>query len=777
MSPNVLRTPSGLSFFLSLSLGWLILFATAHAQEPARPSNNVHPITLSQLDTQYPLESLIHSSGFIPAPEKLKLENAPESPPDGRHFGLSPDFKQHKRYWLYTQVTNDTKNENWMLHVSNFSNVQPQVLVRNVHGQQLKSLFKPEDRLSTDINTTGRATAVTLQPGDSYQIIVELDARFVAIQPYIGLMSLEHYRLWTAQMDYTFKLAIGVVVGLVLVGLACWLLTSESVFLWAALSSLLLLAYYLAHSSLPAIFWQSNYERTVFFWILVSSTLIAHLKFAAAFLRIKRSSKGWYFLFLGAGTLTLLVGITTAIVPIQTSASLVSINYFVVFAVIIGSVIAKIRSEGRYYIVYLLGWLIPLLSVAHVVLAMYLPQEQVEEITPSYKIIIVLYGLILHMFLHAIALILMVRKMRVEKLKTEFVSQAKSRFIAQSSHDLSQPLNAMSLFLEHLKPHVRGLDGKKIFYRLENTHRQMSESFKSILDLSKLESGGIKPAVKPVSISEIFSRLQHEYWLPAAEKNVRLTFRPSSVKVVSDPVLLERMLRNLVSNAVKYTAEGRVLVGCRRQGKNVRIEVWDTGCGVDEEAQKHIFDIYHRSARDPELIEGSGIGLSIVRHLSELLHHPVAIESLPGRGSRFTITLRRLEAGHQSGYEAGTHSRAPVVALVMGTGKLRDDVVQRLHQWGCSLKPFDSLEAVCESGEEATLLLCESASLERTALSPDALCMLARKSLAGCVCNADTPLPENWVALSSGLLPSQLRALLNVAARQRPSETGASSHA
>ncbi|ROT98200.1 hypothetical protein EB809_15335 [Marinobacter sp. R17] len=733
------------------------------------------PLKLSQLDAQYPLESLKHSPGFIPAPTGQRLENAPERSPDAHPFGLTPDFRQHHRYWLYTRVTNLTENDQWMLHISNFGNVQPRVLIRGPHSQEYRT-FDEQGRTkdTTSTNTTGRAIPLTLSPGESYQIIIELEAGFVAIQPYIGLMSLGHYKLWTAQMDYAFKLAIGIALGLALVGLTCWLLTLGNVFLWAALSSLLLLVYYLWHSGAPALFWPSNHERTNIYWILLASTLITQLLFAAGFLRIKRTSAGWYPFFVGAGVITLLMCVANMFVSARTNVILISVNYAVVWIVIIASGIAKVRTEGRYYIIYLLGWIVPMLSVAHVLLSIHSSQQPTEEIGPSYRSILVLYGLVLHMFLHTIALILRIKKMGEEKLKTEFISQAKSRFIAQSSHDLNQPLHSMSLFLDHLKPHVQGLDGQKIFVRLKNTHRQMRDSFKAIMDLSKLEAGGIQPQFKPIHLADLFSRLQHEYGVHAAEKGLRLTFHDCSLTAFSDPLLLERMLRNLISNAIKYTASGRVVVGCRRRGSRIDIQVLDTGSGIELAAHEHIFDIYQRSATVSEQSEGSGIGLSIVRHISELLDHPVTIRSEPGRGSCFTISIPRLTERSPRQTTTTFPEDNPIVALVFQDRTLQDALSERFRKWHCPVQTFGSIEAAQSANPAPSVLLCDPPRLSEAALSQEALRQFAQGTVAACTSKPDTALPGAWIALTPVIRPSQLRALLNIAVRRRQARlTGA----
>lgn len=752
----------------------LMVFSPTQAKSPASPMqvvNGFSPIELTRPDTPYPLASLNHSSGFVSMPEGLALENAPDLPPQSQTFGLTPDFGQHDRYWLYTRIVNNTENSDWVLHISNFGFQQPRVLFRGSDGQVVQTFRNSDYPGSTDINTIGRAVDVKLRMGESYLMVVELKARFVTWYPYMALISDHQYEIWKTQMDYAFKIAIGIILGLILLGFICWLLTAEIAFFWASLSSLLMLFYYLEHSSIPAILWQSTYEKTALFWVLMSSTLFSQLAFAASFLQVNRNSGRWYHAFAAAALITVVISIASTVVSFRTNMLLYAFNYAIAWLVILSSGVAKVRTEGRYYTIYILGWLPLVLSMLQVIVTTQGPQGSPQEVTVSYKMIHVLYVQILHMLVHAVALILRIRALREEKLKMEYLSQAKSRFIAQSSHDLSQPLNSMSIFLDYLKPHVHGLDGRKIFERLKNTHRQMSDSFKSIMDLSKLESGGIKPELKPVSLADLFSRLQHEYRMLATDKCILLTFHPCSLQVFSDPALLERMLRNLVSNAIKYTDTGRVVVGCRRRGQNVVIQVLDTGCGMDKEDQKHIFDIYHRSVRNPAQADGSGIGLSIVRHISELLNHPVDMMSIPGRGSCFTICAPRL--GHVSPNQQEPlklDESQPVVALVFQDNELRDAIVERLQKWCCPVLTFSSVKAACQTGASPSVLLCEYPSLRSASLSSKEAGVLAQETVAACVCDPDTPLPDNWIPLSTAVLPSQLRALLNVAVRRRQAQ-------
>ena len=257
------------ALFLTLVLFFLVstVQASIEGSFPQAVSHDT-PVNLSQADSRYALVSLNYSNGFIAAPDDLILDQATTFITPTQSDGLTPDFTRHKRYWLYTEVVNHTDTADWVLHVSNFGYEKVKVLLRSDDGQHLQTFQNTGFVSGTDINTIGRAINLKLQPGKPYLLIIELKASNVVWSPYIALMSAPHYQKWKAKMDYAFKLSVGIIIGLILLAFICWLMMAENVFFWAGVSSLLMLCYYLEHSSVPAIFWQSSYERTFLFWLL-----------------------------------------------------------------------------------------------------------------------------------------------------------------------------------------------------------------------------------------------------------------------------------------------------------------------------------------------------------------------------------------------------------------------------------------------------------------------------------------------------------------------------
>jgi two-component system CheB/CheR fusion protein len=220
----------------------------------------------------------------------------------------------------------------------------------------------------------------------------------------------------------------------------------------------------------------------------------------------------------------------------------------------------------------------------------------------------------------------------------EQANRAKSHFLAAVSHDLRQPLQTLTFLLGSLRPEVSN-EGLSLFERAQDTLATMSNMLNALLDINQLESGNIVPEPVDFPIDDLLGRLDSEYGLHARAQGLDWRTVRSRISVHSDPRLLEGMLRNLLSNAIRYTERGGVLLGCRRRGENVSIEVWDTGIGIADQDIPNIFGEYQRVAA-PE--EGAlGLGLAIVARLSELLGHPISVRSRLRRGSVFAIEVPR----------------------------------------------------------------------------------------------------------------------------------------
>ena len=261
---------------------------------------------------------------------------------------------------------------------------------------------------------------------------------------------------------------------------------------------------------------------------------------------------------------------------------------------------------------------------------------------------------------------------------SERATRAKTRFLASASHDLRQPMQAMALLNSLIAKHKRSGEGARLTALLDQTLSSMTAMLDSMLDVNRIESGVVRPVIRPVEIAPLMQRLVDEFAAQCELKRLKLRFVPSKAWVQTDPQLLEQILRNLLANALKYTLEGGILLGCRRRGTSLTIQVYDTGIGVPKSEVATIFDAYHQGSQVKSLSgHGLGLGLSIVQRLAELMEHPVAVRSTPAKGSVFMVTLPIVDPAPETAIapppdappDAPMHG---VILLVEDEGPLRE---------------------------------------------------------------------------------------------------------
>lgn len=231
-------------------------------------------------------------------------------------------------------------------------------------------------------------------------------------------------------------------------------------------------------------------------------------------------------------------------------------------------------------------------------------------------------------------------ELEAAKLAAERANSAKSRFLAAVSHDLVQPLNAAQLMTHSLAAAAADGPQREAFDRLSGALAATEDLLGSLLDISRLEAGGLEPRITRFGLAELFEQLAHEFGLMARERGLELRCRPTALAIESDPQMLRRILQNFLSNAVRYTKHGRILLGARRLGGEVLIGVWDTGPGIPPEARRLIFEEFRRL--DPDRgAPGLGLGLAIAERMARLLGHPLMLQSTPGRGTLFGVRVPR----------------------------------------------------------------------------------------------------------------------------------------
>ncbi|MEH2522324.1 MULTISPECIES: MASE1 domain-containing protein [unclassified Bradyrhizobium] len=232
------------------------------------------------------------------------------------------------------------------------------------------------------------------------------------------------------------------------------------------------------------------------------------------------------------------------------------------------------------------------------------------------------------------------RKVAERTQELELANAAKSRFLAMASHDLRQPLHALGLFIAQLRTPLRSGERTRTIDLVDATRKEMDEMFNSLLDMSRLDAGILTPKLTEFPIARLLQKIETTFDQATLAKGLRLRVRRSDSWVRSDAMLLERILLNLVSNAVRYTLRGGIIVGCRRRGEMLRIEVWDSGPGIPEDQKQNIFgEFFQLAAPERYRYGGLGLGLAIVDRLRLLLNHQIDLASTVGRGSRFAILV------------------------------------------------------------------------------------------------------------------------------------------
>jgi signal transduction histidine kinase len=292
------------------------------------------------------------------------------------------------------------------------------------------------------------------------------------------------------------------------------------------------------------------------------------------------------------------------------------------------------------------------------------------------------------------------RKVAERTQELELANAAKSRFLAMASHDLRQPLHALGLFVAQLRTPLKSGERTKTIERVDATRKEMDEMFNSLLDISRLDAGILTPKITEFPIARLLQKIETTFDQATREKGLRLRVRRSDAWVRSDAMLLERILLNLVSNAVRYTLRGGIIVGCRRRGETLRIEVWDSGPGIPEDQKQNIYgEFFQLPGPERNLYGGLGLGLAIVDRLRLLLNHQIDLTSTVGRGSRFAILVPMADECVTSTEPVGSPHPAAfavegkVILVIADAPTVREGTGGLLGKWGYSVLTAGSDEA------------------------------------------------------------------------------------
>jgi PAS domain S-box-containing protein len=314
------------------------------------------------------------------------------------------------------------------------------------------------------------------------------------------------------------------------------------------------------------------------------------------------------------------------------------------------------------------------------------------------------------------------RALRLKKEDAENANYDKTRFLAAASHDLRQPMHALGLFVGELQSKLTTPEQRKIVGKVEESVDALSNLLDALLDISKLDAGVVTPNITVFSIENLFERIAHDYRPLAERKGISLRVIPNATHVLSDPVLLERILINLISNAVRYTpVGGRVVLLCRYREDKLRIEVRDNGIGIPKDEQESIFREFVQLAnKERDRSKGLGLGLAIVDRIARLLQHDIVLRSEPNKGSVFAVSVPRVDAPMQeaaaslASEEAAEHRPSGEfdmldVLVIDDDALVRKSTQGIIESWGCHVSMAASLNEVKEVHAKANfdLVICD----------------------------------------------------------------------
>lgn len=372
--------------------------------------------------------------------------------------------------------------------------------------------------------------------------------------------------------------------------------------------------------------------------------------------------------------------------------------------------------------------------------------------------------------------------LRLKKEQAESATLAKSRFLAAASHDLRQPSHALGMFVARLGQLPMDAQMRELVDNLEISVQAMQDLLDGLLDLSRLDSGNLQVRIGTVDLNELLSSVRSSLESMAEAKGLRLRVRPTRLWAFSDASLLQRMVVNLVINAIRYTVRGTVLVACRphAQGKGVRIEVWDSGIGIPAEHHEDIFkEFYQLSNRAGDRNFGMGLGLNIVQRSAGLLGHGIALRSQVGCGTRFTLML---EAAAQPQTVPQSPADLPEtmpgdiggmhILLIEDNDNAREAVKGLLMSWGCTVLVASSLSearARLSEGRLPDLILSDFhlGAAENGIVCIQELRSMTGKHIPACLISGDTNddflqsvVDADLPLLHKPVRPAKLRSLL-----------------
>ncbi|MGY3033020.1 Na+/proline symporter/signal transduction histidine kinase/ActR/RegA family two-component response regulator [Bradyrhizobium sp. USDA 4354] len=308
-------------------------------------------------------------------------------------------------------------------------------------------------------------------------------------------------------------------------------------------------------------------------------------------------------------------------------------------------------------------------------------------------------------------------ELALAKSAAEDASISKTRFLAAASHDILQPLNAARLYVTSLVERQHNGEETRLVENIDESLQAIEEILGALLDISRLDAGAMTTSISSFKMADLMRSLEIEFAPIARAKGLELAFVPCSLPVKSDRLLLRRLLQNLISNAIKYTPRGRVLVGCRRRGASLKICVYDTGVGIPTVKRGEIFKEFHRLEQGARIARGLGLGLSIVERLARVLNHGIAIDANASGGSVFSVTVPTAKAiTHTAAVTSATPlARTPIsgalIVCIENDAAILDGMRTLLKAWDAEViavaDPEGAIAAIEAAGRRVTGLLVD----------------------------------------------------------------------
>ena len=384
----------------------------------------------------------------------------------------------------------------------------------------------------------------------------------------------------------------------------------------------------------------------VVFAVFICSCAFAHILLRAAYMRDPGRDVAWRFWALAFSLICLTEGIAWGWAPVgfvqrgDFAADLIVL--FTTLSVAAGA-IPTFGAHRPAFMLFFLPATLP--AVVHSALSHYELQREIAFLLIIWVSAMGTLGFFTSLSFQKLLQLRLRAETLADELRdqieiAESANRAKSSFLAAASHDLRQPVHALGLFVGALRGMDIPADAIRILARIEVSTQALDSLFSALLDISRLDAGTVEVSPSVFPLGSMLERICRDYAKEAQDKGIELVLVRDAMTCRSDPILIERILRNFVANAVRYTQTGRVLVGCRRRAGAISIEVWDTGPGIPPEQREEIFKEYYQIGNvERDRSKGLGLGLAIVQRLTTLLDCPLTLRSTLGRGSCFAILV------------------------------------------------------------------------------------------------------------------------------------------